>query len=110
MLREGISNGGRLNLSQDCRLRQKQIHLRHKAHIQSQNVYNNENNVQAVIGQNSFGTLKTENDSTLTRLCGVGTSEMDKEERKALLNQISPVSHVDESDPPFYLEPDCAEC
>lgn len=60
--------------------------------------------VQAVIGQYSFGTLKTENDSTLTRLCGVDTAEMDKEARKALLNQISPVSHVDESDPPFYLE------
>lgn len=60
--------------------------------------------VEAVIGQYSLGTLKTENDSTLTRLLGVDTAEMDKDERKALLSQVSPIDHVDENDPPFYLE------
>lgn len=60
--------------------------------------------VQAVIGQYSLGTLKTENDSMLTRLCGVDTAELDKDARKALLAQISPIDHVDEDDPPFYLE------
>ena len=60
--------------------------------------------VQAVIGQYSLCTLKNENDSMLTRLCGIDTAAMDKKDRSALIAKISPINHVDESDPPFYLE------
>lgn len=60
--------------------------------------------VQAVIGQYSLGTLKDENDSMLTRLTGLETAEMDKAERRALIEYISGINHVDENDPPFYLE------
>lgn len=60
--------------------------------------------VQAVISQYSLGTLKSENDSMLTRLFGVDTAEMDKDERRALIEFNSAINHVDENDPPFYLE------
>ena len=60
--------------------------------------------VQAVISQYSLGTLKNENDSMLTRLFGVDTAELDKSERNALIAFNSPINHVDENDPPFYLE------
>ncbi|MBO6092410.1 MAG: alpha/beta hydrolase [Oscillospiraceae bacterium] len=60
--------------------------------------------VQAVIGQYSLCDLKNENDSMLTRLCGVDVATMEKKERNALIASISPISHVDETDPPFYLE------
>lgn len=60
--------------------------------------------VQAVIGQYSVGTLKDEADSMLTRLFGVDTENMEKEERTALIEYVSAINHVDENDPPFYLE------
>ena len=60
--------------------------------------------VQAVISQYGLGTLKDEADSMLTRLTGIETAELDKDARKELIAYNSAINHVDENDPPFYLE------
>ena len=60
--------------------------------------------VQAVIGQYSLDTMEYESDNTLTSLCGVDVSEMSRDARRELLALISPIDHVDATDPPFYLE------
>lgn len=52
-----------------------------------------------MIGQYSLGTLKDENDGMLTRLFGVDTETMEKENRTALIESVSAINHVDENDP-----------
>lgn len=60
--------------------------------------------VQAVIGQYSLGDLKSEADNMLTRLFGEDVTEMDPEVKKERIQFVSAIYHVDETDPPFYLE------
>ena len=60
--------------------------------------------VQAVVTQYPFATLKNETDMMLTRLTGEDTEAMSLTARKELIAYNSPLNHVDENDPPFYIE------
>jgi len=60
--------------------------------------------VQAVIGQYSICNLEGQPDPMVKRLFGVDPAAVTEEELQEKYEYVSAIYHVDENDPPFYLE------